>query len=166
MHPKVPKQQQAVLDRKMFLLFCMNGIPFNVADSPYFLDFVLSLNMSFKPVGGFCHKALEFCHQHWTSGSCHVSATSAPLATLATFCQDNRPKSSTQHHSPSISRKRECRCTLFSLHRVSPRSPLHHCQPLSTSIATATFWIPTAGDCRDDFAVNDRYLLYLCSDLQ
>jgi hypothetical protein len=51
MHPQVPKQQQALLNRKMFLLFCMNGIPFNVADSPYFLDFVTSLNKSFKPVG-------------------------------------------------------------------------------------------------------------------
>ena len=51
MHPKVPRQQQAVLNRKMFMLFCMNGIPFNVADSPYFLDFILSLNQSFKPAG-------------------------------------------------------------------------------------------------------------------
>ena len=41
MHPKVPKQQQAMLNRKMFLMFCMNSIPFNVADSPYFLDFIL-----------------------------------------------------------------------------------------------------------------------------
>lgn len=51
MHPTVPKQQQAVLNRKMFLMFCMNGISFHVADSPYFLDFVLSLNKSFKPAG-------------------------------------------------------------------------------------------------------------------
>ncbi len=51
MHPKVPKQQQAVLNRKMFLMFCMNGISFHVADLPYFLDFVLSLNRSFKPAG-------------------------------------------------------------------------------------------------------------------
>ena len=51
MHPKLPKQQQAVLNRKLFLLFCMNAIPFHVADSPYFLDFILSLNKSFKPAG-------------------------------------------------------------------------------------------------------------------
>ena len=51
MHPKVPKQQQAMLNRKMFLMFCMNGIPFNVADSAYFLDFIQSLNKSFQPAG-------------------------------------------------------------------------------------------------------------------
>ncbi|CAK0733675.1 hypothetical protein CVIRNUC_000314 [Coccomyxa viridis] len=29
----------------------MNGIPFHVADSPYFLDFLQALNKSFKPAG-------------------------------------------------------------------------------------------------------------------
>ena len=51
MHPKVPQHQQAVLNRKMFLLFCMNGLPFHVANSPYFLDFVQGLNKNFKPAG-------------------------------------------------------------------------------------------------------------------
>ena len=48
MNPKVPKQRQAELNRKMFLLFCMSGIAFHVADSPYFLNFVMNLNKSFR----------------------------------------------------------------------------------------------------------------------
>ena len=35
-----------------------------------------------------------------------------------------------------------------------------------TAASRLALWIPTASDCRDGFAVNDRYHLYLCSDLQ
>ena len=51
MQQTIPPGQQAVLNRKLFLLFCMNGIPFHVADSPYFLDFLQALNKSYKPAG-------------------------------------------------------------------------------------------------------------------
>ena len=47
----IPPDQRAVLNRKLFVLFRMNGIPFHVADSPYFLDFLQALNKSFKPAG-------------------------------------------------------------------------------------------------------------------
>ena len=48
---RVPPQQQDVLNRKLFLMFCMNAIPFRVADSPYFLDFIQYANKAFKPAG-------------------------------------------------------------------------------------------------------------------
>ena len=42
------KQQQTVTNRKLLKFLVMNGIPFGSVNTPFFLDFVASLNVKYS----------------------------------------------------------------------------------------------------------------------
>ncbi|GAQ90649.1 hypothetical protein KFL_006670070 [Klebsormidium nitens] len=50
---KVTAAQKKALDLKLLLLFVMCGIPFMVASSPWFLDFVHALRPNYNPAGDY-----------------------------------------------------------------------------------------------------------------
>jgi hypothetical protein len=52
LHAAVKPQQQIAVNRKLLRFLVLNGIPFRAVDSPFFLDFVGSLNITYTPAGG------------------------------------------------------------------------------------------------------------------
>ena len=51
LHGKLSKQQQTAINRKLLKFLIMNGISFNAVNSPFFLDYVGSLNVNYTPAG-------------------------------------------------------------------------------------------------------------------
>ena len=78
LHGKLTKQQQTVINRKLLKFLVMNGISFRAVNSPFFLDFVNSLNVNYIPAGREeCHHRLLYCV---SSGAalCSRQAAAAP----------------------------------------------------------------------------------------
>jgi hypothetical protein len=62
LHGKLTKQQQRVINRKLLKFLVMNGISFKAVNSPFFLDFVNSLNVNYIPAGREeCHHRPLYC---------------------------------------------------------------------------------------------------------
>jgi hypothetical protein len=51
LHGALNSRQQTAVNRKLLRFLVMNGIPFRAVDSPFFLDFVGSLNVMYAPAG-------------------------------------------------------------------------------------------------------------------
>ena len=53
---RAPSQDQAnTLDTKLLRMLIMNGVPFNVVRSPWFLDFIAELRPAYIPAGQCMH---------------------------------------------------------------------------------------------------------------
>ena len=55
LHGNLTKHQQLAINRKLLRLVVTTGMSFRVVESPFFLDFVASLNVKYNPAGEHRH---------------------------------------------------------------------------------------------------------------